>query len=120
MTDLPFVVDRDVLIHARVATVFRFFTDSALFARWWGAGSTIEPRAGGVVRIVYPNAAVASGVVQEIVPGRSIVFSYGYEGAGKPIAPGARACHGMMTLAEFTEAVRNFDISSQTSERDTS
>ena len=32
------VVERTVTIAARRETVFGFFTDSARFAAWWGAG----------------------------------------------------------------------------------
>jgi uncharacterized protein YndB with AHSA1/START domain len=85
---LPFVLEREVLIRAPRPLVFRYFTDSARFARWWGAGSTIEGRVGGAVHIVYPGGSVASGTVLALEPERRIVFSYGYEGEKKPIAPG--------------------------------
>ncbi|MGE3172853.1 MAG: SRPBCC domain-containing protein [Planctomycetota bacterium] len=87
--NLPFAVDRTVLIRAQRATVFSFFTDSERFASWWGAGSTIDARVGGAVRICYPGSVVATGEVLALEPGRRIVFSYGYEGEGPPIAPGA-------------------------------
>lgn len=61
--DLPHRLERSVLIQADARTVFRFFTDSARWARWWGAGSSIEPRPGGRVSICYPNGARASGEV---------------------------------------------------------
>lgn len=51
MSELPFFVERDVLICARPATVFRFFTDTNRWAAWWGAGSEVEGRPGGKVRI---------------------------------------------------------------------
>jgi uncharacterized protein YndB with AHSA1/START domain len=77
---LEFALAREVLIRAPRGTVFRYFTDSARFARWWGEGSRIEPAVGGAVSIVYPGGTRASGVVLEIVPGERIVFSYGYDG----------------------------------------
>jgi uncharacterized protein YndB with AHSA1/START domain len=58
--------------------VFRYFTDSERFARWWGAGSSIEPSPGGRVRIRYPNAVVVTGEVVAIEPPRRIVFTYAY------------------------------------------
>jgi uncharacterized protein YndB with AHSA1/START domain len=79
---------RTVRVAARPATVFRFFTDPARFAVWWGAGSHIDARPGGAVHIRYPNGVIASGEVVEVVPDRRIVFTYGYEDAGKPIPPG--------------------------------
>jgi uncharacterized protein YndB with AHSA1/START domain len=88
MKGLDFVLDRTVTIAARRETVFRYFTDSERFAAWWGAGSRIEPRAGGAVRIRFPNAIVAGGEVLEIAPPDRIVFTYGFE-SGQPIPIGS-------------------------------
>jgi uncharacterized protein YndB with AHSA1/START domain len=88
MSELDEVVERTVRIAARRETVFRFFTDSERFAAWWGAGSTIEPRVGGAVRIRYPNGVAAGGEVLELAPVERIVFSFGYE-SGQPLAIGS-------------------------------
>jgi uncharacterized protein YndB with AHSA1/START domain len=88
MTAIGHVLERTVLIRARRETVFRYFTDSERFAAWWGAGSTIEARPGGALRIRYPNGVLASGEVLEVVPHERIVFTYGYEDPAKPIRPG--------------------------------
>jgi hypothetical protein len=56
MTVLAHHLDRTITIGAPPATVFRYFTDSARWAAWWGVGSTIDPRPGGRVYIRYPNA----------------------------------------------------------------
>jgi uncharacterized protein YndB with AHSA1/START domain len=85
---MTFSLDRTIEIRARRATVFRFFTDSARWARWWGEGSTIDAAVGGAVRIVYPGGTRASGVVREIVPDERIAFTYGYEAPGASIPPG--------------------------------
>lgn len=86
---LEFALERELVIRAPRATVFRYFTDSKRWAKWWGEGSTIDGRVGGAVRIVYPGGTIASGTVLELREPERIVFSYGYEGAEKPIAPGA-------------------------------
>jgi uncharacterized protein YndB with AHSA1/START domain len=87
MTGLDHVVERTVTIAARRATVFRYFTDSERFAAWWGAGSTIDPRPGGAVRIRYPNGVEAGGEVVEIASPERIVFTFGYE-SGQPVPTG--------------------------------
>lgn len=87
--NLPHHLDRSVSIRARRATVFSFFTDSARFASWWGQGSTIDARPGGAVVIRYPNGVVARGEVLEVRPPDRIVFTFGYDGDDKPIAPGS-------------------------------
>jgi uncharacterized protein YndB with AHSA1/START domain len=88
MTALDHALERTIVIAATRRTVFRFFTDSERFAAWWGAGSSIDGRAGGLVRIRYPNGVTASGSVVEIVEDERIVFTYGYDDPGKPIPPG--------------------------------
>ena len=84
---LPHTLECTVLISATRATVFGFFTDPERWAAWWGAGSSIEPRPGGAMRIVYPDGTAATGQVLEIEDGRRVVFTYGYE-SGKMIPPG--------------------------------
>jgi uncharacterized protein YndB with AHSA1/START domain len=81
-------LERSVLISATRRTVFSYFTDSRRFADWWGEGSSIEGRAGGALRIRYPNGATASGRVLELVPHERVVFTFGYDEPGKPIPPG--------------------------------
>jgi len=86
--NLPHRLDRSLLIQARRETVFRFFTDSARWASWWGEGSTIDARPGGRVVIRYPGNVEAIGEIVEIAAPERLTFTYGYT-AGTPIAPGA-------------------------------
>lgn len=85
---LPHALDRSVLVLASREVVFRFLSDNARWAMWWGAGSSIEPRPGGAMRIRYPDGREAAGVVEEIVSPRRLVFTYGYV-SGTPIPVGA-------------------------------
>jgi len=101
---LAHVLERTVTIRATRETVFRFFTESALFAAWWGKGSAIDPRPGGALRIVYPDASVASGTVLAIEPPVRVEFSYGYESAAAGLAPGAS--HVTVTLEEAAGGTR--------------
>jgi uncharacterized protein YndB with AHSA1/START domain len=80
-------LERAVLIRAGRETIFRYFTDSARWAAWWGAGSSIDARTGGRVHIRYPDGTEADGEVVEIASPERIVFTYGYA-SGKPIPPG--------------------------------
>jgi uncharacterized protein YndB with AHSA1/START domain len=88
MPELSHHLDRTVLIHAHRDTVFRFFTDSARWAAWWGAGSTIDPRPGGRMYIRPAGGSEVMGEVVEIDPPERIAFTYGYA-SGQPIPPGA-------------------------------
>jgi uncharacterized protein YndB with AHSA1/START domain len=101
MTSLEHVLECSVVICATRGTVFRFFKDTPLFAEWWGEGSRIDSRVGGAVAIRYPGGTTASGTIQELVDGERIVFSYGYDGPGQPIPPGATRV--TVTLHEHPE-----------------
>jgi uncharacterized protein YndB with AHSA1/START domain len=88
MTELPYHLNRTVVIKARPETVFRFFTDSARWASWWGAGSTIDATPGGNVYIRHPNGIEAMGEVLEVRDAERIAFTYGFA-SGKPMPPGS-------------------------------
>jgi uncharacterized protein YndB with AHSA1/START domain len=88
MPELPHRLDRTVVIQATPETVFRFFTDSARWAKWWGAGSTIDPQPGGKVYVRHPNGVEAMGEVLEVRSPERIVFTYGFA-SGQPIPPGS-------------------------------
>lgn len=87
MNALPFQLDRNVVIEASRDTVFRYLTDDTRWARWWGAGSTIDARVGGRVYIRNPGNVEVTGEVLEVNAPHRIVFTYGYE-SGKPFGPG--------------------------------
>jgi uncharacterized protein YndB with AHSA1/START domain len=100
MPELKQFLDREVRICARRETVFRYFTDSQRFAKWWGEGSHIDPRPGGAVLIRYPNAVTVTGEVTEIDPPRRIAFTYAY--AGKIPADGSLVTITLDETAEGT------------------
>jgi uncharacterized protein YndB with AHSA1/START domain len=88
MPEYPFSLERAVLIRATPETVFRFFTDSARWAAWWGSGSTIEGHPGGRVYIRHANGVEVRGEVLEAVEPERIVFTYGYV-SGNPMPEGS-------------------------------
>ena len=80
-------LDRTVVIHARPATVFEFFSNPQDWASWWGAGSTIDARPGGQLLIRHPNGVEVTGEVIDLRVPERIVFTYGYV-SGASIPPG--------------------------------
>lgn len=88
MPELPYHLERTILIRAKPEIVFQFFADSARWASWWGAGSTVEPTAGGKVYIRHPNGVESLGEVLDVHPAEGIEFTYGFA-SGKPMPPGA-------------------------------
>ena len=85
---MPYVVDRTVHIAATPETVFRFFTDSARWAKWWGAGSTVDAKPGGKVYVRHPDGTESGGEVVEVKAPKQFVFTYGFT-KGTPFPPGA-------------------------------
>jgi uncharacterized protein YndB with AHSA1/START domain len=81
------VVERRVA--ASPATVFSFFADRDQWLRWQGVEADIDPRPGGLFRINVRGDGFASGRFVEIEPDRRIVFTWGWEMPGNPVAPGS-------------------------------
>jgi uncharacterized protein YndB with AHSA1/START domain len=88
MQELPYTLDRTVMIRALPETVFRYFTDSARWSVWWGAGSTIDAKPGGKIYIRHANGIESAGEVVEVSAPNRIVFTYGFV-SGKPIPAGS-------------------------------
>ena len=84
----PHALERTVEIGAPVEVVFGYFTDSALWAAWWGAGSAIEARPGGRMTIRHSNGVEVVGEVVEVDPPRRIAFTYGYATGEQQPKPG--------------------------------
>jgi uncharacterized protein YndB with AHSA1/START domain len=102
MSSLPFQLERTVVIRATPETVFRFFTESAYWARWWGVGSTIDARPGGRVLIRYPGGNEAAGEVLEVEAPERIVFTYGYTSGHLIPAGGSRVTIRLDPVADGT------------------
>jgi uncharacterized protein YndB with AHSA1/START domain len=87
MTTLAHRLDRDVVIQAPRELVFGFLTETPRWAAWWGAGSEIDARPGGRMKIRYPDGTEVTGEVLEVRAPERLVFTYGYA-SGAMIPPG--------------------------------
>jgi uncharacterized protein YndB with AHSA1/START domain len=87
-TAFPHALERTVEIGAPVDVVFAYFTDSALWAAWWGAGSSIDATPGGRMTIRHNNGVEVVGDVVAVDPPRRIVFTYGYATSEQQPKPG--------------------------------
>jgi uncharacterized protein YndB with AHSA1/START domain len=83
MSSLTHRLDRRLVIRAHPDTVFGFFTDSARWAAWWGAGSEIDARPGGRMYIRHPNGHEVFGEVLDVRAPERLVFTYD-PGAARP------------------------------------
>ena len=110
---LPYQLARVVTIAAAPETVFSFFTDSERWARWWGAGSTIEPRPGGRMLIRHANGIEVAGEVLSVEPPRTIVFTYGFvSGAPVPVG-GSRVTIELQAVESGTQLRLTHDFAEE-------
>jgi uncharacterized protein YndB with AHSA1/START domain len=82
-------LEREVRIAARPETVFPFLTDAAAMMRWMGVSVEADPRPGGLYRVDITGRDRARGEYVEVVPYSRVVFTWGWEGDGHPLPPGA-------------------------------
>jgi uncharacterized protein YndB with AHSA1/START domain len=76
MATLPYSMERTLVIEADRDIVFRFFLDNDRWATWWGAGSTVDARAGGPLLIRHANGFESTGQVLEVSPPERFVFTF--------------------------------------------
>jgi uncharacterized protein YndB with AHSA1/START domain len=75
------VVELERRIAAPPETVFVYFTDPERYRRWQGVDAELDPRPGGLFRVVMnSDGIVARGEFLEVDPPRRLVFSWGWEG----------------------------------------
>jgi uncharacterized protein YndB with AHSA1/START domain len=79
----------EIAIRASAAEVFAMFVDPARLARWIGIRALLEPRPGGAFRFELVPGEFCSGRYVEVVPGRRVVFTWGWESGALPVAPGS-------------------------------
>jgi uncharacterized protein YndB with AHSA1/START domain len=82
-------VVREIDIRAPAVEVFEMFTDPAKLARWIGIRAMLEPRPGGQFRFELVPGEFCSGRYLELVPGRRVVFTWGWESGALPVKPGS-------------------------------
>lgn len=79
----------EVHIDAPPEAVFAFLIEPDKMVRWMGVEADVEPRPGGRYHVNVTGRDIASGHFLEVTPFTRVVFSWGWEEAGHPVAPGA-------------------------------
>jgi uncharacterized protein YndB with AHSA1/START domain len=80
---------REILIDAEPATIWPLLTDPERHVEWQGTDVQIEPRPGGVYRVLVADQFQSAGEYVEVVPMEKLVFTFGWEQEGHPIPPGS-------------------------------
>jgi len=82
-------LEREVLIAAPPDVVFPYFTDAERMCRWMGVSARLDARPQGEFRVDINGRDIACGEYLEVVPFSRVVFSWGWEGPGHDVPPGA-------------------------------
>ena len=82
-------VVKDVRIKATPETIFPFFTDPEKMVQWKGTSVDLDAKPGGVYRCLVQGQHQAAGEYVTVDPPHRVVFTFGWEVEGNPIAPGS-------------------------------
>jgi uncharacterized protein YndB with AHSA1/START domain len=88
-------LEREILIDASPETIFPFLTDPEKHKLWEGTEVELDPRPGGIYRVLIAGEYQAAGEFVEVVPNERIVMTFGWDMPGNPITPGS-------TTVEYT------------------
>jgi uncharacterized protein YndB with AHSA1/START domain len=80
---------REIMIDARPETIWPFLTEADRWIEWEGTEAELDPRPGGVYRVLVRGTFPSSGQFVEVVPHEKVVFTFGWEQEGNPIPPGS-------------------------------
>jgi uncharacterized protein YndB with AHSA1/START domain len=80
---------REIMIDATPETIWPFLTDPEKHLEWLGSAVDIDPRPGGVYRVLMRGQFQSAGEYVEVVPNEKVVFTFGWEQDGHPIPAGS-------------------------------
>src|SRR5262245_42293338 len=80
---------REIMIDASPDTIWRFLTDPTKLVQWHGTEAEIDPRPGGVYRVLVGGQFRSAGEYVEVVPKEKVVFTFGWDQEGHPIPAGS-------------------------------
>ena len=125
------VIEHEFRVAARPEVVFAYFTDPAKMTQWMGAHATLDPRPGGICRIVFeplaarvdsvaaefgaaedgdarrpPDAVAMTGEFVTVDPPRYISLTWGWEYEPLAVPPQSAAVEVSFTQAGDETVVR--------------
>lgn len=74
------MIEKDVYIDAPPHVVYAFLTEPAKMVQWIGTEVQLDPRPGGIFRLVPNVVDVIGGAFLEAVPYSKVAFTWGFEG----------------------------------------
>ena len=80
---------REIMIDASPETIWPFLTEPEMLVEWHGTVAEIDPRPGGVYRVLVAGQHQSAGEYVEVVPMEKVVFTFGWDQPDHPIPPGS-------------------------------
>lgn len=80
---------REIVIDATPETIWPFLTEADKHVEWIGTVAEIDPRPGGIYRVLVNGRHQSAGEFVEVVPNEKLVFTFGWEEKDHPIPPGS-------------------------------
>jgi len=80
---------REITIDATPATIWPFLVQPGRHVEWNGTVAEIDPRPGGVYRVLIAGQFQSAGEYVAVVPEEKVVFTFGWEQDDHPIPPGS-------------------------------
>ena len=80
---------REIMIDATPETIFSFLTVPEKHMEWEGTAVELDPRPGGIYRVLVHGEYQAAGEFVEVVPNEKIVLAFGWDMPDNPIPPGS-------------------------------
>jgi uncharacterized protein YndB with AHSA1/START domain len=80
---------REILIDATPDTIWPYLTEADKHVEWEGTQVELDPRPGGIYRVLVAGEFQSAGEFVEVVPHERLVYTFGWEQEGNPIAPGS-------------------------------
>ncbi len=80
---------REIMIDATPETIWPFLVDPGKHIEWDGTVAELDPRPGGVYRVLVQGQHQSAGEYVEVVPMEKVVYTFGWEQEGHPIPPGS-------------------------------
>ena len=80
---------REITIDASPETIWAFLTEPDKHTQWMGTSAELDPRPGGVYRVLVAGQNGSAGQYVEVQPFEKVVFTFGWDQEGHGIPPGS-------------------------------
>jgi uncharacterized protein YndB with AHSA1/START domain len=97
---------REIHIKAGPEAVFDYLVDPIRYVEWGGSEAVLDPRPGGIYRVLMGGTHQSAGQFLEVVPNERVVFTFGWAEPGHPIPSGSTRVEIRLLPDELGTVVR--------------